>query len=196
MKNISTQKIKTLSVDSAEMVHFNNETRYMIKDTKIYPHNAIGRMIIRFFSKDELYGATGFLTDDNVFITAAHNVRDPHYFNKAAEEVKIFFGLDGDANMAKVKPIQLTGKDFIVPESYLAYNVPKPTDFCDIAWIDLKQHVIDKSAQNIKLSWTIGDLPSSCFYKCKIPDAHGSISGDFNICGNFISIMCFKFHHQ
>ena len=106
------------------MVNYNNDLRYRIIDTKMYPHNAIGRMIVRFYSQADKYGGTGFLTDDYVFVTAAHNVRDSDGIKKA-EEIAIYFGLDGDVNQHEVKPIQLHGRDFSVPQSY-----SKPTDFC------------------------------------------------------------------
>ena len=179
-------EIKTLDVESPEMVHFNNETRYRIMDTTIYPHNAIARMIMKMFSKPDLYAGTGFLTDDYIFITAAHNVREDR--EKSVAEIKIYFALDGDTNWAKGKPIELHGRDFTVPEAYL-----KSTDFCDIAWIDLKKYIADKTAKKAKLSWSLSDLPKSFFYKCKIPDEYGVIKGDFSICGNTICTHKFRF---
>ena len=98
--------IKTLDDDElAEMVHYNKETRYRIKDTSSYPHKAIARMIMKFFSKPDLFAGTGFLTDDYIFITAAHNVREDRLKNAA--EITIYFGLDGDTNWDNVKPIQV-----------------------------------------------------------------------------------------
>ena len=175
--------IKTLDDDElAEMVHYNKETRYRINDTSSHPHKAIARMIMKFFSKPDLFAGTGFLTDDYIFITAAHNVREDRLKNVA--EITIYFGLDGDTNWDNVKPIRLHGKDFTVPDSYW-----KPTDFCDIAWIDLRKYAATKSAENITLKWSINDLPTAFFHKCKIPDEHGVIKGNFNICGKYIRIM-------
>ena len=176
---------KNRDVDVPEMVHYNNDSRYRVIDTKMYPHNAIGRMIVRFYSQADKYGGTGFLTDDYIFVTVAHNVRDSDGIKKA-EEIAIYFGLDGDVNQDEVKPIQLHGKDFTVPEFYL-----KPTDYCDIAWIDLKQYVAQKSAKKVKLDWNLSDLPKTCFYKCKIPHEHGAINGDFSLCGNFVYIYIY-----
>ena len=174
------QEIKSLDVDSPEMVNYNNDLRYRVINTKIYPHNAIGRMIVRFFSQADKYGGTGFLTDDYVFVTAAHNVRDSDGVKKA-EEIAIYFGLDGDVNQDEVKPIQLHGRDFTVPEFYL-----KATDYCDIAWIDLRKYIAQKSAKKVRLDWNISDLPKTFFYKCKIPQEYGAINGDFRLCGSFV----------
>ena len=180
--------IRTLDVDSPELVHYKYDSRNKVIDTQMYPHNAIGRMIVRFHGQVDEYGGTGFLTDDYIFVTAAHNLRVGDSDGiKDAEEIAIYFGLDADDNRDKVKPIQLHGRDFTVPEFYL-----KPTDYCDIAWIDLKQYAAHKLAEKLKLNWSIDDLPTTFFYKCKIPQKYGAINGDFSICGNFIFIVCIQ----
>ena len=49
------------------------------------------------------------------------------------------------------------------------------------------------TAKNVKLSWSLSDLPKEFFYKCKIPDEYGVIKGDFSICGNTICTHKFRF---
>ena len=140
-------------------------------------------MIMSYYSDPDEYGGTGFLTDDFIFVTAAHNVRDPNNANMVAAKVTLRFGLDGDANHTAVKAIQLKGEDFTVPSSYR-----RPTDWCDVAWLDMKKYVDDQLAQGVALNWGISDLPTRCFYKCTIPDEHGAI-GEFSLCGNHIYII-------
>ena len=177
-------EIKTQSIDLPEVVNFGSDTRRQITATTDFPHNAVARMIMTFFSNASRYGGTGFLTEDYIFITAAHNVRDSNNGNHFANRITLWFGLDGDMNRGATKAIELNGQDFTVPSSY-----QEATDWCDVAWVDLKKYVADKLVQNKALSWGVDDLPTDFFHKCKIPDQHGALNGNFTICGKYKSIL-------
>ena len=131
--------------------------------------------------RQKYYIGTGFVTDGGIFITAAHCVRDEANGCRPAEEVTLFFGLDGDANHGATEPIVLTGNDFTVGTGFR-----RGTDWCDIAWINLRQYVNGKATQGIVFSWSLDELLKGVFYKCKIPDTSGEIPGAFNISGKYV----------
>ena len=122
---------------------------------------------------------TGFLSDGYLFLTAAHCVRDSKHNNCKANLVYLYFGLDQDdhSNSPQVRRLSLEGKDFTVPDAY-----KKHMDPFDIAWINLKEYFDKKSTNSIPLNWTLDDLPSSSFIKCKTPVS--MIPGGFSLSGN------------
>ena len=195
--------LQTLPVDSttkhSELVHYNDDKRVRVQNTAIYPHNAIARMKLKFYGHidangvqrhidangvQKYYGGTGFVTDGGIFITAAHCVRDEGNGCQPAEEVTLFFGLDGATNQGAIEPIVLTGNDFTVGTGF-----KRGTDSSDIAWIDLTQYVNRKATQGIVFKWSLDELLKRVFYKCKIPDTSVEIPGAFNISGNYKFLM-------
>ena len=161
----------------ADKINYENDERKKVADTSQYPHMAIARMSMWFLGHQGNYFGTGFLADQHVFITCAHNVRGDN--NDPATSIHIRFGINGDADKTEMKTLKLEGKDFTVPESF-----KEGMDSSDIAWIDLKQYHQTMSDQGIGMNWAVNDLPSSWFWTKKIPDAHGTIKGNFSICGN------------
>ena len=163
----------------AENSYFNVQTtRRLVQNTTTYPFNAVAFMSI-VMGKDEFghenkYVGTGFLCENNVFLTCAHNVRYGKKCRKMAEKVSLNFGLNGEADYYNDRKIPLKGSDFTVPASYTL-----KTDEWDFAWIDLNQYYEEKCS----LKWNLTDLPKECFYTRAIPKADGKLDEEFSLCG-------------
>ena len=79
--------------ENVEMVYKNKEDlRCRVVDTSQYPNNVIAYMVMEYLSDDTSFAGTGFLADQYMFITCAHNVRDKER-RAAARTVEITFGL-------------------------------------------------------------------------------------------------------
>ena len=159
------------------------DTRKLVTDTTKYPFKAVAYVETNFFSDNSELGGTGFLCQDNIFLTVAHNVRDPDFVEDAARTVKIFFGLNGEDDQSNKKIITLKGSDFTVPRKY-----KKKTDECDIAWVDLNQYYQETIESGHQISWDLSDLPNEYFYTCSIPEEHGTLDEKISICGEYINL--------
>ena len=154
------------------------DTRRLVKDTTKYPHNAVAFVESQYYSSADEFAATGFLCDDFIFMTAAHNVRNGD--GEAAKAVKITFGLNGEKDYPSKKQIILDGSEFTVPKNY-----KKKTDHCDIAWINLQNYYDKKVGKGDFPSWNLSDLPESHFYTCSIPEEDGKLKKNFRLSGKF-----------
>ena len=96
------------------------DAREMVEDTTKYPYNAVAFIEADYHTDDNEMAATGFYCENSLFITAAHNVRDRNL--KAANNIKITFGLNGFEDFSAKKQILLNGCDFTVPEEYKKKN--------------------------------------------------------------------------
>ena len=167
----------------AEMSFINvKTTRRLVQDTTTYPFKAVAFMSF-VMGEDEdgdenEYAGTGFLCENNVFLTCAHNVRYGKKGRKAAEKVCLNFGQNGEADNNEDQKIPLKGSDFTVPDSY-----KMEVDDWDIAWIDLNQYYEQKVKEGCSLKWNLTDLPKECFYTCAIPEADGKLDEEFSLCG-------------
>ena len=65
-------------------VQFNRDKRYPIKNTTSYPAKAIAKLYIEFYADPTTYEGTGFLADETVLYTNAHNVRNKKEGNSPA----------------------------------------------------------------------------------------------------------------
>ena len=130
-----------------------------------------------YFSDKGGYAGTGFLCENYLFITCAHNVRND--FLQPAKTVTITFGLNGEKDYSKKKQIFLEGDDFTVPENYKS-----KTDYCDIAWVNLKQY----HKQSNSIRWALADLPNESFMTCSIPKKDGKLDKDLSLCGK--NVFC------
>ena len=83
-------------------VHFNRDKRYPIKNTRLYPGKAIAKLYIEFYADPTTYEGTGFLADETVLYTNAHNVRDKNQGNIPARKVAVIFGLSENSTKSKV----------------------------------------------------------------------------------------------
>ena len=163
-----------------------------MKDTKKFPNNAIAFIEIEYLNDLTPYMGTGFLADQFIFITSAHNVMKagkPKKKNKKsgtkstktlAERIEIVFGLNGFTELEASKKIVVHGSDFNVPDGY-----NREVDEFDIAWINLKEYFEKETAKGVPLDWTLRDLPSQSFQTCSVPVKHGLLSDSFTICGKF-----------
>ena len=158
------------------------DTRKLVEDTTKYPFKAVAFVESEYFSDDIELAGTGFLCENNLFMTVAHNVRDDD--RKAAKIVKITFGLDGEEDYSKKKQILLEGCDFTVPKKY-----KKKTDDCDIAWVDLQEYYRQKVEEGYPLEWDLSDLPNEFFFSCSIPYEDGKLNRDFSLCGKNINSL-------
>ena len=158
------------------------ETRRLVEDTTKYPYKAIAYLETQYFSDANELGGTGFLCENNLFITVAHNVWDADE-GRPAKNVTITFGLDGEEDYSKRKQIVLEGCDFTVPKKY-----KKKTDECDIAWVDLQQCYRRKVESEEPISWELTDLPDQSFYTCSIPESHGELDKGISICGKYLHL--------
>ena len=156
--------------------HLVRDDRGLVEDSEKYPHEAVAYIETDYFTHDNEFFGTGFLCENSLFITAAHNVRDKD--RKPANNVQITFGLNGREDYFKKKQILLNGCDFIVPEKY-----EKPTDKFDIAWVDLKQYHCQKVAEGHQLEWDLTHLPNQCFYTCSIPAEEGILDEALSLSG-------------
>ena len=184
------QRSEAHSNSTKEAIHYKNDQRKKVGNTMIYPHNAIGRISIKYFQDNKTYCGTAFLADDNILITAAHNVRKPA--RGPARTVHLRFGVDYPKRR-NIKTIKLRGRDFTVPKKY-----SKPTDQYDIAMLNMEQYLEKKTSAGISLDWSLSDLPSSTFRTCDIPGTSGIIPGDYLICGMskaFIYTEYFNIYH-
>ena len=154
------------------------DNRKLVKDTAKYPFKAVAYIETEFFSDNDELGGTGFLCQNNLFMTVAHNVRDPDFVEDAARKVRITFALNGESDQINKKKIVLDGSDFTVPKKY-----KKKTDECDIAWVDLKQLYLQKARSGEVIDWDLSDLPKDCFYTCSIPEEHGKLNKHLQLCG-------------
>ena len=180
LRNITEDEPKIrefVSRAQADKINFENDERRKVSDTSQYPYLAVAHMSMWYLGNPSRYSGTGFLADQHIFITCAHNVRDDK--NDPARSIHIRFGVDGDTDQAEIKTLKVDGKDFTVPENY-----KKDMDPSDIAWIDLKLYHKTKLDQDIAMNWKLSDLPSLSFMTRKIPETHGVIKGNFSICGN------------
>ena len=167
----------------AEMSFLNvKTTRTLVQDTTTYPFNAIAFMSFVMGKDDDgdeqNCVGTGFLCENNVFLTCAHNVRYGKKCQTAAEKVFLNFGLNGEADYYEDRKIPLKGSDFTVPDRY-----KRETDDWDFAWIDLNQYYEQKVKKGCSLKWNLTDLPKECFYTRAIPKADGTLDEEFSLCG-------------
>ena len=73
-KDVSLDEVET---ENTEMVYKEKEDlRRLVKDTNYFPYNVIAFIETEFLSNDVSFASTGFLADQYLFITCAHNVRD------------------------------------------------------------------------------------------------------------------------
>jgi V8-like Glu-specific endopeptidase len=158
------------------------DNRYLVKDSHAYPHNAIAFMQMEFDLEDGDLGefaGTGFMCQAHMFVTAAHNIlRMSTATKNFARAVSLQFAVNGPEDVALTKMIELEGVDFSIPTDY-----KKPTDHCDIAWIDLQNYYDKKMKEGVDLDWSMDDLPTTNFHTCNIPKEPGLLKGDFHICG-------------
>ena len=176
---------KFVSRAQADKVNFENDERRKVSNTSKYPYLAIAHISMWYFGNPSRYSGTGFLADQHIFITCAHNIRDDN--NDPARSIHIRFGVDGETNQAEIKTLKIDGKDFFVPGNY-----KKGMDPSDIAWIDLKLYHKTKVNQDIAMNWEMSDLPLFSFVTRKIPETHGVIKGNFSICGNKVNKSIFR----
>ena len=157
------------------------DTRKLVEDTTKYPFNAVALIESEYFSDFSEFTGTGFLCENYLLITCAHNVRNDYL--QPADEVIITFGLNGKKDHSNKKQIVLEGCDFTVPENYKRH-----TDHCDIAWVNLKLY----HQQNHPIRWTLTDLPNESFLTCSIPDKDGKfdkfIIGNLSLCGKKVNV--------
>ena len=187
LRNITEDEPKIrefVSRAQADKINFENDERRKVSNTSQYPYLAIAHISMWYFGNPSRYSGTGFLADQHIFITCAHNVMDDMKSPNPARSVHIRFGVDGDRDQPDIKTLKLEGKDFNVPEMYR-----KGMDPSDIAWIDLKLYHKKKLDQDIALDWAMTDLPQTSFFTRKITEAHGIIKGNFLICGNKQSLI-------
>ena len=82
MADFKRFKTKDVSLDevepeNAEMVYKDKQDlRRLVKDTNSFPYNVIAFIETEFLSDEDSFAGTGFLADQYLFITCAHNVRD------------------------------------------------------------------------------------------------------------------------
>lgn len=162
--------------ECAEMVYKKTDLRKIVKDPSQYPNIAIAFMDMEFLNDLTSYMGTGFLADQYIFITAAHNV---YKKKKPARSVEVTFGLNGQEDMDKHKTFSFTGRDFSIPTNY-----KQETDEYDIAWINLKDYYEKERSNGNDLDWSLKDLPYQYFRTCNVPIKHGVLSESFTICGN------------
>ena len=158
------------------------DTRKLVEDTTGYPFKSIG-FITSVMGYDEdgdeiESTGTGFLCENNLFLTVAHNVRYGKDGRKKADKVTINFGFNGAKDNLEERQIVLNGSDFTVPTDYKT-----KTDEYDIAWINIEKYYNQCIDKEISLSWDLTDLPMECFFTCTIPEEDGKLSKDFSICG-------------
>ena len=153
------------------------DTRRLVKDTTKHPFNAVAFIEIKYFSDDRGYCGTGFLCENYLFITCAHNVRDNSL--QPAKEVTITFGVNGEKDYSKKTKIILEGCDFMVPEKYNS-----KVDYCDIAWVNLKKYY----QQNNTIQWDLADLPNMYFRTCSIPDEEGMLDVALSLSGKNVYV--------
>ena len=158
------------------------DTRKLVEDTTCYPFNSVS-FITSVMGYDEdgdekEFSGTGFLCENNLFLTVAHNVRYGKDGRKKADKVTINFGLNGAKGFYEERQITLNGCDFTVPTDY-----KKQTDEYDIAWINIEKYYNECIDKQISLSWDLSDVPKECFFTCSIPQEDGKLGRDFSICG-------------
>ena len=158
------------------------DTRYLVKDSHAYPHNAIAFMQMEFdLGDDDLgeFSGTGFMCENLIFLTAAHNVVKMSRVNKNfAKAISLQFAVNGPEDVNLTSKIKLEGSDFSIPKDH-----KKGADHCDVAWIDLRKYYDGKMNEGVDLEWSLQDLPSKCFITCNIPKEPGLLKGEFHICG-------------
>ena len=131
------------------------------------------------------YAATGFLTDNFLFLTAAHNVFDRNNENEPALKVCISFGKNGPSEDSKLVTIEVRGQDFMYP--FDEDGEPKykhAMDEHDIAWINLAEYHRNQIQENVIMNWGLEDLPKKVFKICAVPESDGKLPGEYHICGN------------
>ena len=184
MADFKRFKTKDVSLDevepeNAEMVYKDKQDlRRLVKDTNSFPYNVIAFIETEFLSDEDSFAGTGFLADQYLFITCAHNVRDED--RKAARTVKLLFGLNGPDDYDTKKKLCFHGQDFHVPKKYKS-----GTDKNDFAFLNLRDYYEEKTKNGITLDWKLSDLPTDTFQTCRIPDEHGPLKSIFTICGKF-----------
>ena len=158
------------------------DTRKLVEDTTCYPFKSVA-FITSVMGYDEdgdeiECAGTGFLCENNLFMTVAHNVRYGKNGRKRADKVTINFGFNGAKDNLEERQIVLNGSDFTVPTDY-----QKQTDEYDIAWINIEKYYNECIDKQISLSWDLTDVPRECFFTCSIPQEDGKLDRDFSICG-------------
>ncbi len=158
------------------------DNRYLVKDAHVNPHNAIAFMQMEFDLDDGDLGefaGTGFMCENLVFLTAAHNVVQMSRANKNfARAVSLQFAVNGPEDVNLTTKIKLEGDAFSIPKEH-----KKAADHCDVAWIDLRKYYDRKMGEGVDLDWSIADLPTKHFHTCDIPKEPGLLKGNFHICG-------------
>ena len=162
-----------------------DDMRYMVDDTRKYPHMAIAYMIMQYPSDNidgfSEYAATGFLCEDYTFFTAAHNVLNVSNTGRLpATNVILVFGLNGSVDSNSKKMLSFEGCKFTIPKDY-----QEPCDQYDIAWVNLQELHHRKQKDRVSLDWSLDDLPKEKFYSCAIPEEYGALKGYYYMCGKF-----------
>ena len=128
------------------------DQRSKVHDTTVFPHNSIAKLVMHFLEDGKLkrYVGTGFLTSNNVFMTAGHNIYDKK-LKIYASSVDLYFGINHNLG----DPISLNGpilNNFEFGNGYI--TGPYSDTGNDICWIDLQKYLPTNA---------LNQLPKECF---------------------------------